>query len=177
MRKNAAGRFSAKIERLRRTLPALYAGITRGLQEELLEETQKRTPEDDGELKKRWATLPITKQGGRYIIAITNPQHYAAYVEFGYMQRPGMILRMKEINGKLRFLEFLGYSKVYRLGEPNGKVPPDENGEVVIVTRKRFIPGHFMARDALEEMKSRWANHYRKSITAFLKRAFEEGAR
>lgn len=170
---NAGELYKKKIEKLRRTLPELYARISEKLQEEMLAETIERTPGDEGDLRDSWAAMPIEKSGTKYMIKITNPKEYAAYVEFGYMQRPGMILKMKEVKGKLRFVKFLGYSAKYGLGDPTGKVPTDEDGNVVIVTRKRFIKGHFMARDALDVMKEKWSNNYKRRILKAMQEAFK----
>lgn len=84
-----------------------------------------------------------------------------------------MILKMKEERGKLRFLKFLGYSKKYGLGDPTGKAEPDEEGNVIIVTRKRFIKGRFMAREALEAMKTKHWPGAKKYLLAKMKATWE----
>ena len=81
---------------------------------------------------------------------------------------------MKEEKGKLRFIKFLGYSKKYRLGDPTDKVEPNEKGEVIIVTRKRFIKGVFMAREALEVTKEKHWPKLKKRMLARMKKAWED---
>jgi hypothetical protein len=34
-------------------------------------------------------SLPVTQAGGAYQVTVTNPVHYASYVEFGHRQKPG----------------------------------------------------------------------------------------
>ena len=52
-------------------------------------------------------SLPITKQGGSYLVEVINPVHYASYVEFGHRQTVGRYVpaigkTLKEgwVNGK-----------------------------------------------------------------------------
>ena len=150
MSRNIAEQYRRRVEAVHRKLAEEMATAARQLGEKLREETVERTPGDNGDLRDKWAQMPPEKKGDRWIIKITNPAEYAAYVEFGYMQRPGMILKMHEERGKLRFQRFLGYASKYGLGAPTGRVPPDEDGNVVIVTRKYFIEGKFMAREGLK---------------------------
>lgn len=163
---NMGEAYKRKVEAIHRMMAEEMIKLSMQLGQKFRDEAAVRTPVDQGDLRAKWAVMPVEKKENKYIIAITNPAEYAAFVEFGYMQRPGMILRMKEIQGKLRFIEFLGYSKTYKTGEPTGKVQPDAKGEVVIVTRKRFIEGRFMARAALDEMKK---THWPKAKKHLLK--------
>lgn len=151
--KNIGDKYKAMIQEVHKKMAEEMTKAARQLGEKLRDETVIRTPGDRGDLKAKWALMPFEKKGDKYVISITNPAEYAAYVEFGYMQRPGMILKMKEINGKLRFVKMLGYANKYKLGDPTGKVPPDKDGFVTIVTRKRFIKGQFMAREGLRVTK------------------------
>lgn len=168
MKKGNLGKmYKRKVEAIHRQLAQEMITISKQLGETFVTETKEKTPVDMGDLRAKWAVMPVEKKQDKYIIKITNPAEYAAYVEFGYMQRPGMILKMKEVKGKLRFIKFLGYAKNYKLGDPTGKAPTDEDGNVVIVTRKRFIKGRFMARDALDIMKKK---HWPKAKQYLLKR-------
>ena len=165
--------YKRKVETIHKQLAQEMVTISKQLGETFVTETKERTPVDMGDLRAKWAAMPVEKKGDKYIIKITNPAEYAAYVEFGYMQRPGMILKMKEVKGKLRFVKFLGYSQKYGLGDPTGKAEPDEDGNVVIVTRKRFIKGRFMARDALEVMKKKHWSKAKKYLLTQMKKTWE----
>lgn len=173
--KNIAAQYRDKVNELHERIAQEIVTASKQLGEKFRAEVVKRTPADQGDLKLKWALMPVQKVENRYIITLTNPAEYAAYVEFGYMQRPGMILRMKVDGSKLRFKKFLGYSRKYRLGDPTDKAMPDEKGEVVIVTRKRFIKGRFMARDGLEETKKTHWPKLKKYLLATMKRIWEKG--
>ena len=171
--KNLGEMYKKIVEALHRQMAQEMVAIAGQLGQKFRDEAAVRTPVDMGDLRAKWAVMPYEKKADKYIITITNPAEYAAYVEFGYMQRPGMILKMKEVKGKLRFIQFLGYSKTFKLGNPTGKVEPDEKGELVIITRKRFIEGRFMARDALEEMKKTHWPKAKKYLLTKMKKAWE----
>lgn len=174
-KKNIAAQYKKKIEDIHKKLAEEMVTASKQLGQKLRDETATRTPVDMGDLRAKWAIMPVEKKGNKYIISITNPAEYAAYVEFGYMQRPGMILKMREEKGKLRFVEFLGYSKKYKLGDPTGKAEPNEKGELIIVTRKRFIKGRFMAREGLEETKRTHWPKLKKYLLAKMKKIWEDG--
>lgn len=171
---NLAKLYKKKVEAVHRQITLDMVTISKQLGVKFRDEAAARTPVDMGDLKQKWAMMPVEKIENKYIISIANPAKYAAYVEFGYMQRPGMILKMKEVKGKLRFIKFLGYSAKYRLGDPTGKAKPDEDGNIVIVTRKRFIKGRFMAREALEEMKEKHWPKAKKHLLTKMKKTWEE---
>lgn len=143
-------------------LPSLFSAYAQHLGVQFVGELKTRTPVDYGNLRNAWALLPLQKSGNKYVIKAANPMEYGAFIEFGYTQRPGMILKMQDARGKLRFLAFLGYSPNYGIGASNRKKEPNEDGEVVICTRKRMIPGRFMARESLLEMKKRIPEYNRR---------------
>ncbi len=173
---NIAGEYRKKVLAIHRKIAGELVRAAKQLGQVLLDETRERTPADQGDLRMKWAQMPVEKKGDRYFIKITNPAQYAAFVEFGYMQRPGMILKMKEDGkGRLRFVEFLGYSAKYGLGEPTGKVPPDKDGYVTIITRKRFIAGRFMAREGLRVTKETHWPQLKRYILARMKKTWGEG--
>lgn len=155
MKPNMCEQYKKKIEQIHNQIAQDLIIGAKQLGQKLRDEIAGRTPVDMGDLRAKWAVMPVEKQGNRYIIRVTNPAEYAAYVEFGYMQRPGMILKMKEEKGKLRFVKFLGYSAKYGIGDPTGKVKPDADGNYTIITRKRFIKGRFMAREGLKVTKKK----------------------
>lgn len=163
---NFAEVYKQRIEALNKALPTLFMRYSSHIAHEFLAEVKKRTPVDYGALRNAWSLDPITKQGKNYIIRVVNTQKYAPFIELGYAQRPGMLLRMRMKRGRLRFEEFLGYSHKYGVGDPTGKVEPDENGDYYICTRKRFIKGRFMARDGLAEMKRRIPVYNRELLKA-----------
>lgn len=171
---NVATQYQKKIETLHKKIAEMMVTAAKQLGDKLIEETMIRTPTDKYDLRNKWALNPVEKLGDKYIISITNPAEYGAYVEFGYMQRPGMILKMKEDKkGKLRFVKFLGYSSAYKLGDPTGKVEPDKDGFVVIITRKRFIKGHFMAREGLRATKKKYYPKLKKHLLKQMKKSWE----
>ena len=174
MKSNNLGElYKKKVEAVHRQLAQEMVTISKQLGVKFRDEAAVRTPVDMGDLREKWAVMPVEKKEDKYIISITNPAEYAAYVEFGYMQRPGMILKMKEVKGKLRFIKFLGYSAKYGLGDPKGKAKPDEDGNIVIITRKRFIKGRFMAREALEDMKKKHWPRAKKYLLTKMKKTWE----
>lgn len=173
--RNIAEQYSQKIAAVHQRLGEEFARGAAQLSIKFKDEAVVRTPVDQGDLRLKWANMPIEKVGSRYIITITNPANYAAFVEFGYMQRPGMILKMREERGKLRFVQFLGYSDNYELGAPSGKAMTDDDGFVVIKTRKRFIEGRFMAREALKITQEKHWPKLRAHILRQLKATMQEG--
>ncbi len=173
MSDNLGKQYQKKLKNVHKKLTEEMITVCRQIGEKLRDETVERTPVDQGDLRAKWAVMPVEKKEDKYIIAITNPAKYAAYVEFGYMQRPGMRLKMKEVNGKLRFVQFLGYARQYKLGEPTGKAQPDKDGYIVIITRKRFIPGRFMARDGLKETKEKHWPKARKHLLKKMQKIWE----
>lgn len=62
----------------------------------LIAMAKQRTPVDTGQLRRGWTggvdqsptayafSLPVVRSGDKFIITITNPEHYASYVEFGH---------------------------------------------------------------------------------------------
>lgn len=171
---NLGATYKKKVEAIQRMMAEEMVTRAKQLGVKFRDEAAMRTPVDAGDLRAKWAVMPVEKKEDKYIIRITNSAEYAAYVEFGYMQRPGMILEMKVERGKLRFKKFLGYSPKYKLGDPTSKVTPDKDGKVVIITRKRFIKGRFMAREALEEMKKTHWPKVKKYLLKKMKETWEK---
>lgn len=169
---NAADIYRQRLDSLREKLPDIYVNYSKRISDEFLAEVVNRTPGDNGNLRTSWKQMPVEKKENRYIITITNPQKYAAYVEFGYAQRPGMVLKMRMERGRLRFKKFIRFAKNYKVGDPTGDVQPDKNGDYYICTRKRFIPGKFMAREGLKEMEKR-VKDYQKDIINECKKYLE----
>lgn len=171
--KNIVAQYKKNIEKIHAQIAKELIIGAMQLGQKLRDEIAERTPVDMGDLRAKWAVMPVEKQGNRYIIRVTNPAEYAAYVEFGYMQRPGMILKMIEEKGKLRFVKFLGYSAKYGIGDPTGKVEPDKDGYYTIITRKRFIKGQFMAREGLKVTKEKHWPKLEKYLLKRIKNAWE----
>lgn len=131
----------------------------------------ERTPVDFGVLREGWArhsTLECTD--GKVVFHIYNPADYAAHIEYGYHQKPGMILQMEMRQGRLRFVKYIGHTFKVGTGAPTGKAEPDENGIYTIVTRKRYIPGHHMVKDSVDEFKKELPSRYEKAFAAFNRR-------
>lgn len=168
---NLGEAYSAIIAAVDKKLPELLNSYLLKIGAEFLKETRERTPVDYGTLRNAWALAPLRKVGNRNFIQLTNPQKYSAFVEFGYVQRPGMILKMKKARGKLRFVAFLGYAKNISNGDPEKQEAINDGDEIVICTRKRFIPGRFMARDALNLMRKK-VPVYNAHLMRLLKRFF-----
>lgn len=170
---NLGKAYSAIITAAEKKFPELLSAYLLKIGAEFLRETRERTPVDYGTLRNAWALAPLRKVGNRIFIRLTNPQKYSAFVEFGYTQRPGMILKMKKARVKLRFVAFLGYAKNINNGDPKKQEVIDVGDEIVICTRKRFIPGRFMARDALILMRKK-IPVYNAHLMGLLKRFFEQ---
>ena len=60
-------------------------GLALKAAEQLLQGAKERTPVDGGRLKAGWSVL----QTGRHEALVTNPVHYASFVEFGRRNRFG----------------------------------------------------------------------------------------
>ncbi|MCK9453275.1 MAG: hypothetical protein M0Q90_16380 [Bacteroidales bacterium] len=142
---------------------------------ELLAAIKERTPVDYGALRLGFDDSNAKKIGNVYKFNIentatskgANPALYAAHIEWGYKQKPGMILKMRMESGRLRFVEFMGYSFAYGTGDPTGKAEPDEDGNYIIVTRKRDIKGKHMVKDSLYELASELPERFAKRFNAF----------
>lgn len=131
----------------------------------------ERTPVDFGVLREGWSKHSSMESSGEKIIFhICNPADYAAHVEYGYHQKPGMILQMEMRMGRLRFVKYLGHTFKVGSGEPTGNAKPDENGLYTIVTRKRYIPGHHMLKDSVDEFKKELPKRYEQAFSAFNRR-------
>lgn len=129
---------------------------------------QERTPEDEGVLREGFAQhSTLSEEGGKVTMTIYNPADYAAHIEYGYKQKPGMILKMKMERGRLRFVEYLGRTFKVGSGDPQNKAEPDEEGFYTIVTRKRVIPGRHMVADSVSEMKKELPDRFEKAFSAF----------
>ena len=131
----------------------------------------ERTPVDFGVLREGWSKhSAMENQGEKIVFHIYNPADYAAHVEYGYHQKPGMILQMEMRMGRLRFVKYLGHTFKVGSGELTGKAEPDENGLYTIVTRKRYIPGHHMLKASLDEFKKELPKRYEQAFSAFNRR-------
>lgn len=137
-----------------------------------VKEIAERTPVDYGVLRAGWAALEPEKRGNLLLVRVVNPVEYARYIEYGYLQSPGRILLMEEERGKLRFLAALGIAKRYRVGDPdlNNRKPHEPGKPFVIVTRDRFIKGHFMARNGLKATVDGSKRRFDKAMGAMINR-------
>ncbi|AGR47455.1 hypothetical protein ABOUO_11 [Brevibacillus phage Abouo] len=76
---------------------------------------KKRTPVDEGELRRNWRVGNVIRKGNSYLVEIINLTDYASFVEYGHRTRDGkgwvegrfmMTISMKEIEKELpRYLE------------------------------------------------------------------------
>lgn len=131
----------------------------------------ERTPVDFGVLREGWSKhSAMENQGEKIVFHIYNPADYAAHVEYGYHQKPGMILQMEMSKGRLRFVKYLGQTGNYGTGESSHQAKPDKNGMYTIVTRKRYIPGHHMLKDSVDEFKKELPKRYEQAFSAFNRR-------
>jgi len=55
----------------------------------ILRDTKKRTPVDEGPLRKSWELGEITVNGDNIEVELTNDMDYASFVEFGATNRNG----------------------------------------------------------------------------------------
>jgi hypothetical protein len=131
---------------------AFFSDFCHAVFDRLLAEVKEHTPVDYGALREGFeAHSSIDETGNGYVLRIVNPADYALHVEWGYLQKGGMILQMRMERGRLRFKEFLGRASKWGRGPSTGKAQPDANGDYVIVTRERKIPGVHMVSNAMEK--------------------------
>lgn len=144
----------------------------------LISAVKERTPVDYGVLRSAFESdSTASKRGNVYTISVantakskgSNPAMYASHIEWGYQQKPGMILKMRMERGRLRFVAFLGYSFAYGKGEPTGEAEPDSDGNYVIVTRKRDVKGHHMLKDSIDDLSRTLPVLYAKRYGEFIK--------
>jgi hypothetical protein len=55
----------------------------------LLRKAIKRTPVEEGTLRRNWNIASVEEAGNGYEVTVFNPMEYASYVEFGHRQEPG----------------------------------------------------------------------------------------
>jgi hypothetical protein len=134
--------------------------------ENLIGKIKEKTPVDYGILREGWS-YRISTEGDNIIITVHNPADYAANVEYGYQQLPGMILKMRHERGKLRFVQFLGRTFAFGRGESSNRQEADDDGNFVIVTRDRFIPGHHMMKDSVDDFMNNLPSRFDKAFEAF----------
>lgn len=150
---------------------AFFSAFCHEVFDRLLAEVKEHTPVDYGALREAFeAHSSIDETGTGYVLRIVNPADYALHLEWGYLQKGGMVLQMRMERGRLRFKRFLGWAKQFKTGEPTGKAQPDEHGNYVIVTRERHIPGvHMVANamrktlDELPALYAQWFEQFRKT--------------
>lgn len=136
----------------------------------LLAEVKEGTPVDYGALREAFeAHSSVDETLTGYVLRIVNPADYALHIEWGYLQKGGMILKMRMERGRLRFKEFLGWAKTFKTGDSSAKAKPDENGDYVIVTRQRQIPGVHMVANAMEKTTAELPAFYAARFEQFRK--------
>ena len=91
--------FQEKLQQLEKTdFQAFCEETAKELAARLLAKVVKRTPTGQyameegkmgGTLKRGWTVGNVEKHGNVYQVEITNPVHYASYVEYGHRQQPG----------------------------------------------------------------------------------------
>lgn len=149
---------------------AFFAAFCHEVFDRLLAEVKEHTPVDYGALREGFeAHSAVDATGSGYVLRIVNPSDYALHVEWGYLQKGGMVLQMRMERGRLRFQKFLGWAKQVKTGEPTGKAQPDEDGNYVIVTRERMIPGVHMVSNAMEKTLAELPALYAARFEAFRK--------
>lgn len=169
--RNAFKDFAKKTALYKKKYKAFFNDFCERNYQSLIGAIVERTPVDFGVLREGWArhsTMEATD--GKVVYHICNPADYAAHVEYGYHQKPGMILQMEMRMGRLRFVKYLGQTENYGTGESSNQAKPDENGMYTIVTRKRYIPGHHMLKDSVDEFKKELPKRYEKAFAAFNRR-------
>ena len=169
--RNAFKDFAKKMALYKKKYKAFFNNFCEKNYQSLIGAIAERTPVDFGVLREGWAKhSTMVATGEKVIFTIYNPADYAAHVEYGYHQKPGMILQMEMSNGHLRFVKYLGQTEKYGTGESSNQVKPDKNGMYTIVTRKRYIPGHHMVKDSIDEFKKELPKRYEKAFAAFNRR-------
>ena len=97
-------------------------------------------------------SLPVARSGNEFIIEITNPVHYASYVEYGHRQQPG------------RFIpgEWQGDRFVY---------DPDAEGGMVL--KNTWVKGRYMLTVSAQELEVQAPAILEKKLYQFLKGCFD----
>ena len=169
--RNALKDFAKKTALYKKKYKAFFNDFCEKNYQALIGAIAERTPVDFGVLREGWSRhSTIEATDGKVVYHICNPADYAAHVEYGYHQKPGMILQMEMSKGRLRFVKYLGQTGNYGTGESSNQVKPDKNGMYTIVTRKRYIPGHHMVADSIAEFKKELPKRYEKAFAAFNRR-------
>jgi hypothetical protein len=169
--RNAIKDFAKKTALYKKKYKAFFNDFCDKNYQMLIGAIAERTPVDFGVLREGWSRhSAMENQGEKIIFHIYNPADYAAHVEYGYHQKPGMILQMEMRMGRLRFVKYLGHTFKVGSGDPTGKAEPDDNGLYTIVTRKRYIPGHHMLKDSVDEFKKELPKRYEQAFSAFNRR-------
>ncbi len=165
---NAFKKMAVQTALYKKKYKAFFGDFCQRNYDALIGSIQERTPVDFGVLREGFAqNSSIATTGEKVVFTVYNPSDYAAHVEYGYHQKPGMILKMKMDKGRLRFVEFMGWSRKYGVGDPTGKAEPDENGFYTIVTRKRLIPGRHMVADSVSELQKELPKRWHSAFSAF----------
>ena len=169
--RNALKDFAKKTALYKKKYKAFFNDFCERNYQALIGAIAERTPVDFGVLREGWAQHSTMENSGEKVVFhIYNPADYAAHVEYGYHQKPGMILQMEMRMGHLRFVKYLGQTENYGTGESSNQAKPDKNGIYTIVTRKRYIPGHHMLKDSVDEFKKELSKRYEKAFAAFNRR-------
>lgn len=169
--RNAIKDFAKKTALYKKKYKAFFNDFCDKNYQMLIGAIAESTPVDFGVLREGWSRhSAMENQGEKIIFHIYNPADYAAHVEYGYHQKPGMILQMEMRMGRLRFVKYLGHTFKVGSGDPTGKAEPDDNGLYTIVTRKRYIPGHHMLKDSVDEFKKELPKRYEQAFSAFNRR-------
>lgn len=169
--RNALKGLAAQTALYKKKYQAFFGDFCKRNYDALIGAIAERTPVDFGVLREGWAKHSTFTPGeSKVVMTIYNPADYAAHIEYGYKQKPGMILKMKMHMGRLRFVEYLGHTFKVGTGNPTGHAEPDEDGYYTIVTRKRVIPGKHMVADSVAELKRELPVRYTQAFAAFNRR-------
>lgn len=77
-------KFEEQVKFLKANFPDELEQFLLDMSKSLLNATKRRTPIDEGELKKHWKISGIERDGDRLFITVSNDVFYAPFVEFGH---------------------------------------------------------------------------------------------
>ena len=169
--RNALKDFAKKTLLYKKKYSAFFKDFCERNYQSLIGAITELTPVDFGVLREGWARHSTMETiDAKVVYHIYNPADYAAHVEYGYHQKPGMILQMEMRMGRLRFVKYLGQTENYGSGSSSSQATPAPDGTYTIVTRKRYVPGHHMLKDSVDEFKKELPKRYEKAFEAFHRR-------
>jgi Bacteriophage HK97-gp10, putative tail-component len=107
----------------------------------VLAKTKKRTPVDEGELRRKWAISDVHRRGDELYIVLSNPMEYASFVEHGHMIIKGQRFKVRKGPAK---------------------------GQWRTTKATRWWEGYHMAKISIAEIERELPIRYQRAMQSFL---------